>query len=126
MLIFYFDASALAKAYVKEKGSPIVNHILEHTTFQQWRVLMLGLAETVSILVRKKNGGVISHTLFQASLQALRDDFVDNKSAIKIETTNAFVFGCLALHHQTFDQFHRCRSIALSVRSCRGFARPEE
>ncbi|MEK7728204.1 MAG: type II toxin-antitoxin system VapC family toxin [candidate division KSB1 bacterium] len=95
MLIFYFDASALAKAYVKEKGTPIVNHILQHTTFQQWRVLTLGLAETVSILVRKKNGGVISPNLFQASLQALRDDFVDNNAAIKIETTNAFVLAAM-------------------------------
>lgn len=93
--IFYFDASALAKAYVKEKGSPIVNHILEHTAFQQWRVLMLGLAETVSIFVRKKNGGVISSALFQASLQVLRDDFVDNDAASKIETTNAFVLAAM-------------------------------
>jgi len=35
MLIFYFDSSALAKAYVKEKGTPIVEYILENSIVQQ-------------------------------------------------------------------------------------------
>ncbi|NUO80668.1 type II toxin-antitoxin system VapC family toxin [candidate division KSB1 bacterium] len=95
MTIFYFDSSALAKGYIEEKGSSIIEYILSHTTVQQWRVLMLGLAETVSIFVRKKNSGGISKETFQSSLRALRDDFVDNQAAIKIETTNGFVLAAL-------------------------------
>jgi predicted nucleic acid-binding protein len=88
MHIFYFDSSALAKAYVKEKGSNIAERILKNTTFKQWRVLMLGLLETVSILVRKKNSGVITNGIFSSSLQALRNDFIDNSEVLKIEATN--------------------------------------
>jgi len=46
---------------------------------------MLGLAETVSILARKKNDGVISLALFYSSLRALREDFVDNVFAVKLD-----------------------------------------
>lgn len=49
MLLYYFDASALAKGYIKEKGTPIVERILEKTSPEQWRVLMLGLLDTIMI-----------------------------------------------------------------------------
>jgi predicted nucleic acid-binding protein len=57
--IFYFDASALAKRYVKEKGSAIVLRIFSVVDVGCMRALMIGLAEVVSIFVRKKNGGII-------------------------------------------------------------------
>ncbi|MDZ7289026.1 MAG: type II toxin-antitoxin system VapC family toxin [candidate division KSB1 bacterium] len=88
MLIFYFDSSGLAKGYVREKGSAIVTYILKNTPAISWHVLMLGLLETISIFVRKKNNGTISSSIFTASLQALRKDFFDNANVFKVESTN--------------------------------------
>ncbi len=94
---FYFDASALAKAYVEEKGSTIVEYILENTAISQWRVLMLGLAETTSIFVRKRNNNKISVESFHASLRALRDDFIDDPDVIKVAATSELVMSALPL-----------------------------
>jgi predicted nucleic acid-binding protein len=97
MLNFYFDSSALAKGYIEEKGSLIVEYILKNTVAKQWRVLMLGLLETVSIFVRKKNGGIISKAVFRTSLQALRRDFIDNLSSSIIEAKNALALDAIYL-----------------------------
>ncbi len=97
MRLFYFDSSALGKGYVKEKGTDLVEHILKNTTFKQWRVLMLGLLETVSILVRKKNSSVISPAIFVASLRAFREDFIENTDLVKIEATNALCWEATSL-----------------------------
>jgi predicted nucleic acid-binding protein len=97
MYIFYFDSSALAKGYVKEKGTAIVERILKNTIAKQWRVLVLGLLETVSIFVRKKNSGVISLTIFRSNLQAFRKDFIDNRDLLKIEVTSDLAMDALPL-----------------------------
>ena len=91
MRIFYFDSSALAKGDIKEKGSVIVERILENTAEQQWRVLMIGLLETISIFVRKKNNKVISQTIFQSALRTFKNDFLDNLKVFKVEATNDLI-----------------------------------
>jgi predicted nucleic acid-binding protein len=121
MHIFYFDSSALAKVYVKEKGSNIAEHILKNTTFKQWRVLMLGLLETVSILVRKKNSGVITNAIFRSSLQALRNDFIDNFEILKIEATNE-----ISLAAMPFIEKHSINATdAVVLHTARGLAASE-
>jgi len=45
--LFYFDASALAKRYVKEKGSEIVLRIFSAVDVGHMRALMIGFAEVV-------------------------------------------------------------------------------
>ena len=56
---FYLDASALAKRYVPETGSPLVDEILDKVPGARIYVLNVGAGEVVSILVRKKNAGMI-------------------------------------------------------------------
>jgi predicted nucleic acid-binding protein len=70
---FYFDASALAKPYVPEPGSAPVHAILGTVSNERLHVLNIGLGEVVSILVRKRNAGVIS----QAYLGQAMLDFVN-------------------------------------------------
>ena len=50
---FYMDASALAKRYVPEPGSELVDAILDNVPARRFNVLNVGLGEVVSILVRK-------------------------------------------------------------------------
>ncbi len=58
------DASALAKRYVPETGSALVDEILDQVPGNRIYVLNVGAGEVVSILVRKKNAGVISQVYF--------------------------------------------------------------
>jgi predicted nucleic acid-binding protein len=61
---FYFDASALAKRYVPEPGSAQVNAIIDTVLSERLHVLNIGMGEIVSILVRRRNAGVISQAYF--------------------------------------------------------------
>ncbi|MCI0697636.1 type II toxin-antitoxin system VapC family toxin [candidate division KSB1 bacterium] len=88
MNFFYFDASALAKAYIDEKGTAIVERILENTSEKQWRVLALGVLETISIFVRKMNRGAISPAFFQSTLQTFTEEILENLRVFKVEATN--------------------------------------
>jgi predicted nucleic acid-binding protein len=96
-VLFYFDSSALAKAYIQEVGTTIVEYILKHTLKGQWCALTMGLLETVSIFVRKKNGGVISAKFYRASLQAFRKDFFENAEVHKVEATDDLAVEALPL-----------------------------
>ena len=121
MRLFYFDASALAKGYIQEKGSAIVERILESTSEQQWRVLMIGLLETISIFVRKKNSKVISQTIFQSALRIFKKDFLDNLRVFKVEATNDLCIKAAPLIQQ-----HSINATdALVLHSTRGLAASE-
>jgi predicted nucleic acid-binding protein len=67
---FYLDASALAKRFVPEKGTPLVNHVFSQVSLDRLYLLNIGIAEVVSLLVRKKNAG---HVTESALSQALID-----------------------------------------------------
>lgn len=71
---FFLDGSALAKRYVPENGSALVNVILGSVAEQRIYLLNIGYAEVVSVLVRKKNAGGISAAAFnQAYLDLERE-----------------------------------------------------
>jgi predicted nucleic acid-binding protein len=91
MLLFYFDASALAKNYVKEKGSEIVSYIFANVEISRMQALMIGLAETVSIFVRKKNGGVISLHLYRESLLLFKKEVLENLHFKKVDAESILI-----------------------------------
>jgi predicted nucleic acid-binding protein len=61
---FYLDASALAKRYVPEIGSPQVHTLLDTVPAERIYVLNVGAGEVISILLRKRNAGLISAAYF--------------------------------------------------------------
>ena len=69
---FYLDASALAKRYVPEKGSPQVHAILDTVPAGRIYVLNVSAGEVISILLRKRNAGVISGAFERRALRASR------------------------------------------------------
>jgi uncharacterized protein len=71
----YLDASALAKRYVAEVGSPVVVHLFGRVPLGRMLVLSVGLTEVVSILVRKHNAGVIGTVRFQNALRSFKAEF---------------------------------------------------
>ena len=68
MNYFFLDASALVKRYHQEPGSDVVNRLLDEllaSSPARVAISPLGLAETVSVLNRRRNEGRIPHQLFQ-------------------------------------------------------------
>jgi predicted nucleic acid-binding protein len=65
---FLLDASALVKRYAPETGSAIIDYLITKATRGRLLCLMLGVAEVVAALVRKRNGGVITPAIFAAAM----------------------------------------------------------
>jgi predicted nucleic acid-binding protein len=95
--LFYFDASALVKRYIKEKGSEIVLRIFGAVEIGRMRALMIGLAEVVSIFVRKKNGAVISPDLFRASLLLFKQELLENLHFKKLDADSVLISRAIPL-----------------------------
>jgi predicted nucleic acid-binding protein len=85
---FYLDASSLAKRYVPETGSLLVDEILDNVPGDRLYVLSVGAGEVVSILVRKKNAGVISAAYFGQALLNFGAEIVQAADMHKLPISN--------------------------------------
>jgi predicted nucleic acid-binding protein len=94
---FYLDASALAKRYVPEPGSALVHAVLDTVPSDRIYVLNIGTGEMVSILVRKRNAGLISSTYFAQALANFRAEIVDAADITKMSVTSRLVLGSFPL-----------------------------
>jgi hypothetical protein len=97
MNYFLFDTSALAKRYVPEVGTPLINHLLNAVSKQRMFVLVLAFGELVSFLVRKKNSGQISRMSY---LQALADSRSEMTSMVIQSVSDDLVWKSLSLIEQ--------------------------
>ena len=73
---FFLDGSALAKRYVPEIGSALVDVLVDTVAEQRIYLLNIGYAEVVSVLVRKKNAGGISAAVFSQALLNLEREVI--------------------------------------------------
>jgi predicted nucleic acid-binding protein len=94
---FYLDASALAKRYAPETGSVLVDAILDKVPGDRIHVLNIGIGEIVSILVRKKNAGVISAAYLGQALLNLEAEIVRPADIGKLPVTNRLATSSLSL-----------------------------
>lgn len=85
---FYLDASALAKRYAPENGSPLVDAILDKVSGDRIYVVNLGAGEVVSILVRKRNAGVITDVYFRQALIDFETEIVRSADIHKLPVSN--------------------------------------
>ena len=88
---FYLDASALAKRYVPERGFAQVNSILDTVPAHRIHVLNIGTGEVMSILVRKRNSGVILFAEFAKAVATFRAEIVHAGTVSKMPVTNRLV-----------------------------------
>jgi predicted nucleic acid-binding protein len=75
---FYLDASALAKRYVLEIGTPLVNHLFDSAPKARMIALVLALGEVVSILVRRRNSGRIPDHAYRQALVEFSSEVIDD------------------------------------------------
>jgi predicted nucleic acid-binding protein len=95
MRFFFLDGSALAKRYVAETGSPLLDHPFDQVAADRLAVLNIGLAEVFSILVRRKNLGTLSTVTFSQALLQLGNEVIHAAHLVKLEPTNSLVFAAL-------------------------------
>ena len=96
LLHFLWDASAIVKRYVPEIGSDVVDALFTALPAPQHILTVPGYAETFALLLRKRNGGVISPATFAAEVSTLQTDFLTNPNALLLTVTDAVIFGSLA------------------------------
>jgi predicted nucleic acid-binding protein len=97
MYSIYLDASALAKRYVPEKGSPLVDEILDNVPGDRLYVLNVGVGEVVSILVRKRNAGVVTDAYFAQVLVDFETEIVRSADVNKLPISNRLATSAFAL-----------------------------
>jgi predicted nucleic acid-binding protein len=76
LIRFYWDTSALAKRYVNELGSPLVNRLFGRAVPSRMMVLGVTIGELVSIVVRLRNSGTISQAQFTLVMQEVRREVI--------------------------------------------------
>jgi predicted nucleic acid-binding protein len=98
--LFYCDASALGKRYAPEVGTPLVNHLFAMVPHNRLVMLTQGLGETLSILVRRKNAGLLAAAAYQQASQAMRDELIAAGQVQLLPAEDALVFTSLPLIEQ--------------------------
>ena len=77
MLELLWDASGLAKRYALEVGSDTAIALYDAALSGSQVSTSMGYAEVYSILVRKKNGKVISQQSFNLAVSLLRTELIE-------------------------------------------------
>jgi uncharacterized protein len=88
---FCMDASALAKRFIPEKGSAQVDAILDNVPAGRIRLLNIGAGEILSILVRKRNAGVLSPSDFRQAAASFDAEIVLGASVTRTSVTSRLV-----------------------------------
>jgi predicted nucleic acid-binding protein len=74
----FFDASALAKRYAAETGTPLVNGVFDLVPMLTMTCSTITVLETLSILVRKRNGGQIDQRSYEDAVIKFQTEVVTN------------------------------------------------
>jgi predicted nucleic acid-binding protein len=85
---FYLDASSLAKRYVPETGSAHIDVILDTVPANRIYLLNVGAGEVISILVRKRNAGIISISDFTQALASFDVEIARAADITKLPVSN--------------------------------------
>jgi len=88
---FYLDASALAKRYVVEQGTLVVNHLFRRVARDDMMCLTLGTLEVISVFVRKKNASAVRDPVFRQAMTDFRSEVIDAANFPKIPATDSVV-----------------------------------
>lgn len=90
MSILFWDASALAKRYVVEIGTEVVNSLFLDVSKPRMVGTVLGYAETHSVLLRHLNRGAITYS-----------SFVTSKTSLRVEVVISADFELLTIDNET-------------------------
>lgn len=92
MHYFYWDASALAKRYAPEIGTPLVNALFLKVPRMRMLCLSVGTGEVISVLVRKKNAGLIPEAAFAQALIDFRAEVISSTDFRLVAVDDSLIF----------------------------------
>ena len=97
MRFFFLDASALAKRYAPEVGTPLINHLFTTIRHDRLYLFNVGMGEVLSLLVRKKNAGRLSAVASSQAMVEFGTEIVASGMVRKVIADNAVVTAALPL-----------------------------
>lgn len=113
MHYFYWDASALAKRYAPEIGTPLVNSLFSKVPLDRMMCLSVGTGEVISVLVRKKNAGLITEAVFLQAMIDFRTEVISAVDFQLVGVEDALVFAS----HPFIEKYSLNATDALVLRS---------
>ncbi len=87
MNLFWLDASALAKRYVRETGTPLMNDLFARVPPLGIICLLEGVGEVISIFVRRRNAGAITAAAFHQAMLDFRSEVSHHADVEKVHPT---------------------------------------
>lgn len=87
MNYFWLDSSAMAKRYVPETGTPLINRLFSRVQADLLVCLLECVGEVISVFVRCRNGKVISATAFRQASSRFDSEIVHRGDFAKVYPT---------------------------------------
>lgn len=97
MPLLFWDASALAKRYVRETGTDAVNALFAALPATSMATTVWGYAETFAILLRRSNDGRLDQSTFTMITAALRREVIHSPEFGFLNVDDAAVLASLPL-----------------------------
>jgi len=91
------DASALSKRYTPEIGTALIDQIFAGAALDRLYVFSVGIAEIVSVFVRKKNAGQLSAAAFTQALVNFGAEILSSTKLRVVEADSMLVVTALPL-----------------------------
>ncbi|HQU47269.1 MAG TPA: type II toxin-antitoxin system VapC family toxin [Pirellulales bacterium] len=113
MACFFLDGSALAKRYVPETGSDLMDFIFDSVPEHHIYLVNVGAAEVVSVLVRKRNAGALSVADFNQAILELENEVIQSPAKQMLSFDNGVVIDALA--HVIMHSVNATDAIVLRV-----------
>ena len=88
MIYFWLDANAIAKRYVVEKGSPLINYFFTRVSAERMICLFDSMDETRFVIVKKKNRAEITLLEFNQVIQKFEAEVINSTQMVQVEATS--------------------------------------
>ena len=87
MIYFWLDANAMAKRYVVEKGTLLINYLFDNVSAKRIFCLFDSMDETRSVIVRYRNRGEITASEFDQVIQQFEAEIVNGPEMLQVHAT---------------------------------------
>ncbi len=87
MNYFWLDANAIAKRYVTEKGTLIINHLFAHVSAERMICLFDSMDEARFVIVKYKNNDKITLSEFNQAIQRFEREVVNSTEMLQVHAT---------------------------------------
>ena len=87
MNYFWLDANAMAKRYVLEKGTPLINHFFDNVSAERIICLFDSMDETRFVIAKKRNRREITVSEFNQAIREFEVEVVNSTEVVQVHAT---------------------------------------